>query len=83
MPICEAQALVKALRGRVSGLCQPTYMLDLPGGHGKSPIGPNYLERTADAATYKVTDYRGRSHLYPPAIEENREIAEVSDAIML
>ena len=36
---------MRALRGRVSGLCQPTYVLDIPGGHGKSPIGPSYLER--------------------------------------
>jgi lysine 2,3-aminomutase len=29
----------------VSGLCQPTYVLDIPGGHGKVPIGPAYLRR--------------------------------------
>ena len=34
------QRLVGALRGRVSGLCQPTYVLDIPGGWGKVPIGP-------------------------------------------
>ena len=38
---------MRQLRGRVSGLCQPHYMLDIPGGHGKSPIGPNYLTETA------------------------------------
>ncbi len=27
----------------MSGLCQPDYMLDIPGGHGKTPVGPNYL----------------------------------------
>src|SRR5262249_14033086 len=31
----EGQALMRALRGRLSGLCQPTYVLDIPGGHGK------------------------------------------------
>ena len=41
--IAEGQALMRALHGRSSGLCQPTYVLDIPGGHGKSPIGPNYL----------------------------------------
>ena len=41
----EGQALMRALHGRLSGLCQPTYVLDIPGGHGKSPIGPAYLER--------------------------------------
>ena len=34
---------MRSLRGRVSGLCQPDYVLDIPGGHGKAPIGPNYL----------------------------------------
>ena len=36
---------MRALRGRLSGLCQPEYVLDIPGGFGKSPIGPNYLSR--------------------------------------
>jgi lysine 2,3-aminomutase len=64
------QALVAALRGRVSGLCQPEYVIDIPGGHGKVPIGPGYLLREAaddsGAARYRVTDYCGEVHLYPP-----------------
>ena len=43
--IATGQELMRALRGRLSGLCQPAYVLDIPGGHGKSPIGPNYIER--------------------------------------
>lgn len=42
--IAEGQAVVGALRGRASGLCQPTYVLDIPGGFGKVPIGPAYLK---------------------------------------
>jgi lysine 2,3-aminomutase len=61
-PIDQGQALMRALRGRVSGLCQPTYVLDLPGGHGKVPIGPGYLDSRGG-----VTDWQGRHHLYPPA----------------
>jgi lysine 2,3-aminomutase len=41
--IAEGQALMRALRGRWSGLCQPLYVLDIPGGHGKVPVGPEYL----------------------------------------
>ena len=44
VPIAKGRDLMRQLRGSVSGLCQPHYMLDIPGGHGKSPIGPNYLE---------------------------------------
>ena len=61
----DGQDLVRQLRGRLSGLCQPTYVLDIPGGHGKSPIGPSYLARAG--ARYRVTDYTGRQHSYPPA----------------
>jgi lysine 2,3-aminomutase len=47
VPIAEGQALLAALRGRVTGLAWPTYVLDIPGGHGKVPIGPAYLDDTA------------------------------------
>jgi lysine 2,3-aminomutase len=56
--IAEGQALMRGLRGRVSGLCQPDYVLDIPGGHGKAPIGPSYL--TGEG----VIDYHGREHSY-------------------
>jgi lysine 2,3-aminomutase len=68
--IAEGQALMRALRGRLSGLCQPTYVLDIPGGAGKSPIGPNYLATIGDAngaTRYEVEDFNGRRHAYPPA----------------
>ena len=54
----DGQALMRALRGRLSGLCQPTYVLDIPGGHGKSPIGPSYLSRTGGATARLVTRSR-------------------------
>ena len=44
VPIEEGRRLLAALRGRVTGLAWPTYVLDIPGGHGKVPIGPDYLE---------------------------------------
>jgi lysine 2,3-aminomutase len=58
------QALVQALRQTTSGLCMPTYVLDIPGGFGKVPIGPEYLgTRTSDGR--EVRDPRGMSHCYP------------------
>jgi lysine 2,3-aminomutase len=44
VPIEEGQRLLAALRGRLSGTALPTYVLDIPGGHGKVPIGPDYLD---------------------------------------
>ena len=65
----HGQQLMRALRGRVSGLCQPDYVLDIPGGHGKAPVGPDYLSREGEAGAelrYRVVDYCGDVHLYPP-----------------
>lgn len=56
----EGQAVMRALRGAFSGLCQPTYILDIPDGHGKVPIGPGYLEGGV------VEDPSGRTRAYPP-----------------
>jgi lysine 2,3-aminomutase len=71
--IAHGQELMRTLRGQVSGLCQLEYMLDIPGGHGKAPIGPNYLspdnprERELSPETrYRIVDYCGGVHLYPP-----------------
>ena len=42
--IAEGQAIMRQMRGRLSGLAQPAYVLDIPGGVAKVPIGPNYLD---------------------------------------
>jgi len=63
--LAKGQALMRALRGRVSGLCQPTYVLDLPGGHGKVPVGPGYLAGDLDGCV-SVEDPWGEAHAYPP-----------------
>ncbi|RAK52484.1 lysine-2,3-aminomutase-like protein [Phenylobacterium deserti] len=60
------QALMRQMRGDVSGLCQPTYVLDIPGGHGKAPVGPQFLSEAQDGGS-DVEDFRGRKHRYPPA----------------
>jgi lysine 2,3-aminomutase len=63
--IATGQHLMRSLRGHVSGLCQPTYVLDIPGGHGKSPIGPNYIARCNADGTTVVEDFNGGRHRYP------------------
>ncbi|CAN7296554.1 lysine-2,3-aminomutase-like protein [Phenylobacterium sp. LjRoot225] len=61
----EGQALMRGLRGTVSGLCQPTYVLDVPGGYGKVPVGPVYLSEAGEGTC--VEDPNGGRHAYPPA----------------
>jgi lysine 2,3-aminomutase len=61
--IAAGRGLMRSLRGRFSGLCQPTYMLDIPGGHGKVSIGPGYLKRSDDGS-FRVEDFNGAIHAY-------------------
>jgi lysine 2,3-aminomutase len=55
----EGQGLVRELRRRVSGLAQPTYVLDIPGGYGKVPVGPVHVVEG------EVIDPHGHPHKYP------------------
>lgn len=54
----DGRALMRALRGNLSGLAMPTYVLDIPGGHGKSPVGPDYVHDG------EIEDFRGARHAY-------------------
>jgi len=60
--IARGQELMTQLRGTYSGLCQPQYVLDIPGGAGKSPIGPNYL--TSQQSGYQIANFNGKEHFY-------------------
>ncbi len=55
--IAEGQKLMRQLRGRFSGLCQPIYVFDIPGGYGKVPVGPVYIN-----AEGNIEDYQGQLH---------------------
>lgn len=61
--IAAGQALMAALRGRVSGLCLPTYVIDVPGGFGKMPLNADYASMEADGS-YLIRDYQGGLHRY-------------------
>lgn len=58
VPVAEGQRLLAGLRGRVTGLAWPTYVLDIPGGYGKVPLGPGYVDGPTT-----VRDPEGTSHV--------------------
>ena len=62
---------MRALRGRVSGLAQPTYVLDIPGGHGKVPVGPGYIDMCGEAGA--VVEDIGEKHNMLRRHPEQRE----------
>lgn len=60
--INTGQALMRLLHARASGLCQPSYVLDIPGGACKAPIGPTYLH--GEGRDRFIEDDAGSLHLY-------------------
>ena len=65
VPLERGRALLRELRGTYSGLCQPNYVVDLPGGYGKVPVGPSYVDSSEQMI--RIEDVHGSLHQYPPA----------------
>lgn len=53
----QGQQLSQKLNERISGLAQPTYVLDIPGGHGKAPLAALAVREIEDG--YEVRDRDG------------------------
>ncbi len=56
--------IIRGLRGSTTGYAIPQYVIDAPGGGGKIPINPNYIEAIEDGVV-KLRNYEGRSFAYP------------------
>jgi lysine 2,3-aminomutase len=63
MTVEEGRAIVSALRARVSGLAMPTYILDIPGGHGKVQLTDSPV-RASGEGCYAIEDRLGGVHEY-------------------
>ncbi|HEY5938713.1 MAG TPA: KamA family radical SAM protein, partial [Kofleriaceae bacterium] len=69
-PVQAAMDLYAGLRGWINGMAVPHLVLDAPGGHGKVPILPNYVEHL-DGETCVVRTYRGERITYPQPREHD------------
>lgn len=56
--------IVKGLRGFTSGYAVPQFVVDTPGGGGKVPVNPNYVERLDDWGV-TLRNWQGKSYEYP------------------
>jgi len=64
VPLDEARALHASLRGPLSGISIPTFVIDLPGGRGKAPLSPEPVV-TVDDDKFTLRSYRGELVEYP------------------
>jgi lysine 2,3-aminomutase len=56
--------IIQALRGHTTGYAVPQYVIDAPGGGGKVPINPDYLQEiTEDEVVFR--NYEGKLFRYP------------------
>ncbi|TGQ86443.1 KamA family radical SAM protein [Mesorhizobium sp. M8A.F.Ca.ET.208.01.1.1] len=67
----HGQALVEALRARLSGICNPVYVLDLPEGGGKVPLAPCPIEGR-DGESWRIRGLDG-------TVRDYREILGVRE----
>jgi lysine 2,3-aminomutase len=70
----SAMELYKGLRGWMNGMAVPMLVLDAPGGGGKVPIVPSYIEQM-DPSTVRVRTYRGALVDYPQPRETDTTVA--------
>ena len=73
-PVETAIELYEGLRGWINGMAVPHLVLDAPGGHGKVPIVPSYVEHL-DRETVVVRSYRGERISYPQPRERDCSVA--------
>lgn len=63
-PVEKGIEILESLRGHTSGLAVPEFVIDVPGGGGKIPVGPNYLISQSDKKVV-VRNYEGFISTYP------------------
>ena len=60
----EGIEIIKSLRGHTTGYGIPQFVIDAPGGGGKIPINPNYVESVTDTHII-LKNYEGKTYTYP------------------
>jgi lysine 2,3-aminomutase len=56
--------VIEHLRGYTTGLAVPLLLIDGPGGKGKTPVMPDYVQRLS-ASGAMMKNYRGEEFIYP------------------
>ncbi|HNS71925.1 MAG TPA: lysine 2,3-aminomutase, partial [bacterium] len=56
--------IMQALRGWTSGLAVPAFVIDAPGGGGKIPLLPEYVQSVDDEKVV-MRNYKGELFVYP------------------
>jgi lysine 2,3-aminomutase len=69
--------IIRALRGHTTGYAVPQYVIDAPGGGGKVPINPEYIEKITDEEVV-FRNYQGETFRYPLKSTPHRPVETVT-----
>lgn len=77
-PVSKGIEIMQALRGHMSGLAVPTYVIDAPGGGGKIPILPDYVVKREGHQTV-LRNYENKEFVYTEPVETDCECSTSDD----
>ena len=66
-PVKKGLEIIRSLRGHVSGMAVPHFVIDLPGGKGKVSLLPDQVDKEGEA--YFLTTYQGERVAYRDVTE--------------
>jgi lysine 2,3-aminomutase len=64
-PVSKGVDIISHMRGFTTGYAIPTYVIDAPGGGGKIPISPDYVQEKDAAGNLHLKNYEGKPCQYP------------------
>lgn len=70
-PLGKGIEIMQRIQGTLSGMCIPKFMLDSPGGGGKIPLTPKYLQKVLPDGIL-LKNYQGKTIFYPEISERDR-----------
>lgn len=69
-PVSNGLEIIQSLRGAISGLAVPTYVIDAPGGGGKIPVLPDYIVKK-EGEKVTLRNYKGETFVYTESPEKD------------
>lgn len=85
--VSKGLEIMESLRGHTSGFCVPTYVIDAPGGGGKTPVMPQYLISMSPTKVvlrnYEgvITTYTEPQYIEEPTVENEHNLHGVAGLI--
>ena len=64
VPVARGIELIRSLRGHTTGFAVPQFVIDAPGGGGKVPVNPDYVEAVRDGQVV-LRNFEGKTYRYP------------------